>query len=227
MRKPAPRYRPAPLGGPIFDFIAGHPVLDFNNTVAWTPRGKSNNRLPRPIDLVRWGAESGILTSDEARKLRGYCVRNGSRSRSELAEAVRLRDLLHRLFSGLVGSEAPPNASIAELNRHLKKLRSRQKLEWRHGKLGWAPVVSSGTSMIMNRLALSAAGLITSEEVRRLRTCANPDCGWLFLDTTKNGLRKWCSMSDCGGRAKAKRYYESQTKLQKRGQKRGGVRAAD
>jgi predicted RNA-binding Zn ribbon-like protein len=76
--------------------------------------------------------------------------------------------------------------------------------------------------MIMNRLALSAAGLITSEEVRRLRTCANPDCGWLFLDTTKNGLRKWCSMSDCGGRAKSKRYYESQKKLQKR-----GVRAAD
>ncbi len=202
------RYRPAPLGGPEFDFIAGNPVLDFHNTVTWPPRGKSNNRLPRPVDLVRWGVDSGIVTSGEARRLHAYCLRNGSRSRSELADTLLLRDLIHSLFSNLVEHRAPSDTSIAALNRHLKKLRSQQRIEFRHGELCWSPVVSRGTNMIMDRLAFSAANLITSDDLRRLRTCANPECGWLFLDTTKNGLRKWCSMAECGGRAKSKRYYQ-------------------
>ena len=216
MRKPTPRYRPAPSGGPRFDFIAGHPVLDFNNTVAWTPRGKSNNRLPRPIDLVRWGTESSLLRSDEGRRLRGYCIRNGSRSRSELAETLRLRDVVHHLFSDLVEGRAPNDAAMAALNQHLKKLRSRQKVEWRLGGLRWSPVESRGTTTIMDRIALQAAELLTSEDLQRLRACANPRCGWLFLDTTKNGLRKWCSMAECGGRAKSKRYYDSHRKRSKR-----------
>jgi predicted RNA-binding Zn ribbon-like protein len=210
------RYRPAPLGGPEFDFIAGNPVLDFHNTVEWPPRGKSNDRLPRPVDLVRWATESGIVTSDEARKLRAYCIRNGSRSRAELADTLQLRSLIHHLLSNLVEGQQPSDASIATLNQRLKKLRSRQKIEWRNGELRWSPVGSRGTTTIMDRLALSAAELITSAELWRLRTCANPECGWLFLDTTRNGLRKWCSMAECGGRAKSKRYYESQKKLQKR-----------
>ena len=216
------RYRPAPLGGPKFDFIAGHPVLDFHNTVAWPSRGKSNNRLPRPVDLVRWGADSGIVTSHEARRLHAYCIRNGSRSRSELAETLRLRDDIHHLFSVLARDSVPADASIAAINRHLKKSRSRQRIEWRDGELRWSPVVSRGTTMIMDRLALNAAELLTSKDLQRLRSCANPECGWLFLDTTRNGLRKWCSMAECGGRAKAKRYYESQKKL-----KRRAARAAD
>lgn len=213
MRKSRMRYRPAPLGGPEFDFIAGNPVLDFHNTVEWPPRGKSNDRLPRPVDLVRWGTERGIVTSDEARRLRSYCIRNGSRSRSELADILRLRDLVHHLFSDLLEGRAPADASLATLNQHLKKLRSRQRIEWLHGELRWSSVAGRGTTTIMDRLALSAAELITSEDLKQLRTCANPACGWLFLDTTRNGLRKWCSMSECGGRAKSKRYYESQKKL--------------
>jgi predicted RNA-binding Zn ribbon-like protein len=216
VRKTSMRYRPAPLGGPEFDFIAGNPVLDFHNTVAWPPRGKSNDRLPRPVDLVRWGEESGIVTTDEARRLRGYCIRNGSRSRSELADTLRLRDLVHHLFSNLAEGRAPADAPIATLNQQLKTLRSRQRIEWKRGHLRWSPVASRGTSMIMDRLALSAAELIISEYLGRLRVCGNPQCGWLFLDTTRNGLRKWCSMAECGGRAKSKRYYESQKKLQKR-----------
>lgn len=213
MRKTRPRYRPPPFGGVEFEYIAGNPVLDFHNTVAWPPKGKSNDRLRRPADLVRWGTESGIVTSDEARKLRSYCIRNGSRSRAELAETLRLRELVHDLFSDFVEGRAPAEAAIGKLNQHLKRLRSRQRIEWRNGELRWSPVAGKGTITIMDRVALRAAELITSEDLQRLRTCANPECGWLFLDTTRNGIRKWCSMAECGGRAKSKRYYESRKKL--------------
>ena len=129
---------------------------------------------------------------------------------------------MHHLFSDLVARGTPADATLATLNHHLKRLRSRQSIEWRRGDLLWSPVAGRGTTTIVNRLALTTAELLTSKDLKRLRTCANPRCGWLFLDTTRNGLRKWCSMAECGGRAKAKRYYESHKKRKKR-----AARAAD
>ena len=42
---------------------------------------------------------------------------------------------------------------------------------------------------------------------RRIRRCANDQCLWLFIDTSKGGTRRWCDMSACGNRAKARRHY--------------------
>jgi predicted RNA-binding Zn ribbon-like protein len=53
----------------------------------------------------------------------------------------------------------------------------------------------------------SAADLLTSERVVRVRECAAEDCAWLFVDTSRGPRRKWCDMSTCGNRAKARRYY--------------------
>jgi predicted RNA-binding Zn ribbon-like protein len=55
-------------------------------------------------------------------------------------------------------------------------------------------------------LAMSAADLITSEAVQRVRTCDNAECRWLFLDTSKNHTRRWCDMKICGNRMKARRF---------------------
>ena len=41
----------------------------------------------------------------------------------------------------------------------------------------------------------------------KVRRCANPECGWLFLDDSRAGKRRWCSMLACGNRAKARRHY--------------------
>jgi predicted RNA-binding Zn ribbon-like protein len=53
----------------------------------------------------------------------------------------------------------------------------------------------------------SAGDLIVSPEGGRLRHCLNDQCGWLFMDDSKNGSRRWCSMRSCGNRAKAQRHY--------------------
>ncbi|GAA1074297.1 CGNR zinc finger domain-containing protein [Nocardiopsis metallicus] len=55
---------------------------------------------------------------------------------------------------------------------------------------------------------LAAADLLDlMERPDRLRGCANPDCVLHFFDTSKNGTRRWCSMSGCGNRAKAARHH--------------------
>ena len=56
-------------------------------------------------------------------------------------------------------------------------------------------------------IARSAADLLTSGNLDRVRQCGDEECGWLFIDTTKNRSRRWCDMTDCGNRAKARRHY--------------------
>jgi predicted RNA-binding Zn ribbon-like protein len=53
----------------------------------------------------------------------------------------------------------------------------------------------------------SAADILVGPDSARVRECANNRCLWLFLDDSKNGTRRWCSMQACGNRAKAHRHY--------------------
>ena len=53
----------------------------------------------------------------------------------------------------------------------------------------------------------TAGDLLTGGKLDKVRRCANPECGWLFLDDSRAGKRRWCSMSSCGNRAKARRHY--------------------
>jgi len=56
------------------------------------------------------------------------------------------------------------------------------------------------------RIALSLARFLESGDRRRLKLCANPGCGFAFLDTSTNGTRRWCFMRYCGNRLKARAF---------------------
>jgi predicted RNA-binding Zn ribbon-like protein len=53
----------------------------------------------------------------------------------------------------------------------------------------------------------AAAPLADPREMARLRTCPGAECGWMFVDESRNARRRWCSMETCGNRAKAARHY--------------------
>jgi predicted RNA-binding Zn ribbon-like protein len=76
------------------------------------------------------------------------------------------------------------------------------------GRFGWSwaddPV---NLEMPLWPVTRSAADLLTSSDLRSLRLCASDTCAWLFLDTSRNGSRRWCSMRTCGNRAKARRHH--------------------
>jgi predicted RNA-binding Zn ribbon-like protein len=74
-------------------------------------------------------------------------------------------------------------------------------LEWR-----FEPMTSSLSAML-RPIARAAADLLTSSDLALVRTCASPTCQWFFLDTSKNHHRRWCSMKQCGNRAKVRRFY--------------------
>lgn len=73
---------------------------------------------------------------------------------------------------------------------------------------GSAPGDLANGQPLESLLAVSALSiLVDPREWRRIKMCPGENCGWLFLDETKNGRRSWCSMALCGNRAKAARHY--------------------
>jgi len=52
-----------------------------------------------------------------------------------------------------------------------------------------------------------AAALLSSPRHAAVHGCGDRECGWMFLDTSRGHTRRWCSMKDCGNRAKARRHY--------------------
>jgi predicted RNA-binding Zn ribbon-like protein len=183
--------------------IGGAVCLDFVNTV--DPRYVSDRieYVPDYDALLKWSVGAGLLDPSDADRLGDI-----ARHRPQLAGAVHRRALALReaLFELLRREPGPDRAaSLATLNAELARSRTQQVVERALGGFESAWPASTALDRVLWPIASSAADLLTSPRFGRVRECAGERCGWLFLDTSKAGRRRWCSMADCGNRAKAKR----------------------
>ncbi len=189
------------------EFIGNHPVLDFHNTLAWPTPDGVNERIRDFDDLVLWSRTSGLVTRPEAARLLRDIARHPAQRTRVISEARRLRRLLHDVFGAIAERKRIPAAQLDKLNREVKRASGSLELGVTATGLNWTNDPATGAALILHRLVWETAQLLTSADSQMVRSCANRECGWLFLDTTKNHSRRWCSMSDCGSRAKARRYY--------------------
>jgi predicted RNA-binding Zn ribbon-like protein len=120
---------------------------------------------------------------------------------------LQTRELLYRLFS----SDPEPDA-VTALARLLAATPARAEAVFDNGEhQGWrVPMHQASVAEVLAPVLWSAADLMLSQPRPRLRCCDNPQCRWLFVDDSKGGTRRWCSMSACGNRAKARRHAERQ-----------------
>jgi len=178
-----------------FEWVGGEPCLDFNNTVSWSPSGQREERLQTAGDLRKWGRAAGLSSGDAEKE-----------STRALEDAIALRATLHGIFSPLSRWNAPSPADLAAFNRFLERALASARIVRGKGTFLW-DFGGSGLDPVLAGVVWSAARLLTSAELRSLRECANPDCGWLFVDRSRRKNRRWCEMKECGNRAKARRYY--------------------
>jgi predicted RNA-binding Zn ribbon-like protein len=68
-------------------------------------------------------------------------------------------------------------------------------------------LVGAVVERLLGVVALEVVEFLTSGQIDRVRACANPRCGWMFVDTSRNRARRWCEMATCGNRAKARAHY--------------------
>ena len=179
-------------------------ALDFANTVSWRLTLQPKEKLTGVADLASWARRTGILSTQQARRL---SVRSPVRTASLMKRAFRLRESIYRIFAAAASRRRPRVRDLALLNQAVRNASARLELAPGRGPLAWRWIDPAALDYVLWPIARSAAELLTSPEVSRVRVCAGAGCGWLFLDRSRNHTRRWCDMSDCGNREKARRHY--------------------
>lgn len=199
--------------GFVFELCGGCLCLDFVNTLDERRQPSPKERLRTYADLVDWSVQAGAIGSGERKGLLDRARRSPGRARATLGKAHRFREALFATFSCVISGRPAPSGARKQLDLALQEAFARPVLlPMGSGyQLRWQtdPVA---LSRMLQPVVRSAAELLSSEELSRVRVCASDTCAWLFLDETRNKSRKWCDMTVCGNRAKARRFYRRQKK---------------
>ena len=194
-----------------FKYIGGDPALDLVNTVDFTDRGLENERLTDYNRLTQWAEGAGITSPRAGTALRRLAAAHSRDAGSAHRTALQARQVLARLFREIAEGGASPQV-VNEFNRllapaldHLRVTRSSTARDQAQRlQLGWEDREQRLESVLWPVL-WSAASLITSDEASRIRVCGGENCGWMYVDRSRNGLRRWCQMETCGTREKSRR----------------------
>ena len=191
----------------LFEFTGNHLCLDFTNTVndrSTSPRELLNSYS----DLLLWSQEAQLLTEDEVRRLREEAKRREKDAGVVLQRAIDLREALYRIFLAVAGGSSPAESELSTFNTEFSEAMCRACIVPAKDSftLDWTDKEKALDRMLWT-IARSAADLLTSNGLEDVRVCAADDCGWLFLDTSKNHSRRWCDMKSCGNRAKVRKHY--------------------
>jgi predicted RNA-binding Zn ribbon-like protein len=195
-----------------FELTGGRACLDFVNTVSGDRGGHPRERLGGYADLLAWARQSCVLDAAHARRLLAEARRRPADADAILRDAIALREALYRVFTAVAERRDPPEEDLATTSASVARALAHRRLA--RGEDGFAFAWEDAPGALdapLWRLASSAADLLTSrQELARVRVCGlheTHECSWVFLDTTKGRTRRWCSMKDCGNRAKARRHY--------------------
>jgi predicted RNA-binding Zn ribbon-like protein len=183
--------------------------LDFANTLSNRLTAHPQELLNSYADLVSWSQQARILTAREAEHLGQQAARHTTEAMAACEHAIVLREAIYRIFSAVAGERSAPAADLETLNAILSDALGLLRIVATGDGFTWAWTgLEDALDRVLWPIALSAAALLTSSELKTVRECAAPNCGWLFLDATRNRSRRWCDMRVCGNRAKAHRHYE-------------------
>ena len=197
--------------------LGGRLSLDFVNTADWHASDRPVEFLTSYSDLVAWSQHVGILTDHQAQRLLKKAARRPGDASTVLERAIALREAIYRIFSAISRGRPPQAADLATFNVELSEALAQSRIVSTTEGFTWDWAdAEEALDWMLWPVAHDAAGLLTSEELDRVGQCADDRCGWLFLDTSRNRSRRWCSMEDCGNRAKARRHYKRKRAVRRR-----------
>ena len=213
-----PAFLPAPPPVPALPSyrpFGGRLCLDFVNTVNGRLTNGPEDLLAEAGALVAWGQQLGLLEAAAAVRIGAAWRTTDAVAAARLAQAVALRETLYAVFAAIATGGVPARADLDTLSDAYRAALASARLvaagdggPWR-----WEPHRAAAEPADLGWLVWpvtrSAIDLLTSDDLAGLKRCAGADrgCAGLFVDETRNGIRRWCSMDGCGSRAKMRRLY--------------------
>jgi predicted RNA-binding Zn ribbon-like protein len=208
-----------PIDISALPLIGGHSALDLVNTM--TPRvpigaDAPYDHLLDPPALLRWASRVALVSEDEATAVVEAWHRDPGAAHAALNAAREVREALHGVLlavAGLAPDGVTSSGTALEL-LHCRWLAAVGRSAFVLDDAG-APAVrlavgSAPALLLPDRVVSAALDLLTTADLARLGRCPpeSGGCGWMFLDLSRNGSRRWCRMSDCGTDVKSRRLTE-------------------
>lgn len=191
--------------------------LGFANTRYWRGSTEPTETLSDFAALMDWCRAEGLLVAARGRAFERELASGADGGEAAFRKALELREAIFAVFAAVAAGAKPRNQDLARLDRALGFAPARsgialggEEFLWRIGpregmKAGGD--IDVGVAAFLAPVLWSAGDLLTGAKRAKVRQCANDRCLWLFIDDSKSGTRRWCTMSTCGNRAKAHRHY--------------------
>ncbi|MBN9561310.1 MAG: CGNR zinc finger domain-containing protein [Alphaproteobacteria bacterium] len=182
--------------------------LGFVNTRSWRGMATPSEELHGLDDVLAWSAGSGGVDAAIVDGFRVWWRTRPGEAAEAFADTIELREMLFRMFGAVAGGQPADPANLAALNAAFASAAVRARMALRDGALVWSvDGLRPEARALLSPVLWSAADLLAGARRGRVRQCDNPQCRWVFIDDSKSGNRRWCSMASCGNRAKAHRHY--------------------
>jgi predicted RNA-binding Zn ribbon-like protein len=185
--------------------VGGNPALDLANTVDAPGLPTEFDHLQHPTTALAWAERAGLLAARQRSELARYADQAPDRAATELRRLHRLRRAVEDVFGAIADQIEIPEQGWSALRRAAGEAVSTAGPDRRGDHLH--PVWELDSLEALGRpLAYAGWNLLTSGPLHRVKRC--PACPWIYLDQSKNGSRRWCTMDDCGKAVKMRRYVE-------------------
>jgi predicted RNA-binding Zn ribbon-like protein len=189
-------------------FVGGMLVLDFANTAAGRDTPAPVGHLHGAADLIDWTLLAGGIDEETAMRARTVIAGDADLAGKLLRHAFQLRDVVYGIGAAIAHGHAPSEADLVYIKEFTRRSLGPAALESADGCYRFDFSVAPPEIALLGPIAWSAIDLLATGRFERLKQCANPDCGWLFLDHSKNNSRRWCDMATCGNVAKGRRHRQ-------------------
>lgn len=179
-------------------------VLAFVNTLR--PTSAPLEPFDSYAALVDWARRQHLVPAASAERLLAESRRHPHHAAAVLAKARNFREALNALATAVDAGKPPSAEALATIADGVSEAYANARLVPYQDSLQWVARSEDDLARILWEVGRAAGRLLVSPRLARVRACAADDCGWWFLDDTKNRSRRWCDMKICGNREKVRRY---------------------
>ncbi len=185
----------------------GCPVFDFTNTISNRNDPDYFDYLTKYDDFVDWINKIKLLPKGKMDAIAAFSKSHTRKSADTLRQIIEVREVVFKLFSSLAQQQKADRETVDAFNGFFSEALSNMRVEVGRKEVATSFFVSEKTILKepLYILVKNAFDILSTQSFDRIKEC--PTCRWLFLDTTKNGKRRWCNMQVCGSNDKARRYY--------------------
>jgi predicted RNA-binding Zn ribbon-like protein len=183
----------------------GNLSLNFVNTIHDRYEEPYKDYIRHYLDLITWAHFANAINSSQKKKLLQISRENQGEANQTYKDSIQLREAIYEYVVSLINRDEVPPANTQLINQWISRAFSNLELTQLDNSfvLDWK-AENFGLESVLWPITRSFVDLITSDARDRIKLCSN--CGWVFVDNSKNKSRRWCSMETCGNRVKARRH---------------------